>query len=80
MKTAISIPDDTFSRVTERAAELGMSRSEFFAKAAKQYLEQLDSMSVTSQIDRVLAEAGEDDSWTAAVDMGRRRLTGESDW
>jgi len=29
MKTAISVPDETFDQAERRAAELGMSRSEF---------------------------------------------------
>lgn len=80
MKTAISLPDATFERATRRAAELGMSRSEFFARAAEQYLRQLDDASLTAQIDAVL-DRGDDDSAGAAVAAGRRTLTAaESDW
>ena len=43
MKTAISLPDDTFDRASQRATELGMSRSEFFARAAQHYLDELDA-------------------------------------
>ncbi|WP_205687340.1 ribbon-helix-helix protein, CopG family [Cellulomonas endophytica] len=35
MKVAISVPDGTFERVVRRAADLGMNRSEFFARAAE---------------------------------------------
>lgn len=81
MKTAISLPDATFERATRRAAELGMSRSEFFARAAEQYLRQLDDASLTAQIDAVLDRGGDDDSAGAAVAAGRRTLTAaESDW
>lgn len=80
MKTAISVPDDTFDRASKRASELGMSRSEFFTRAAQQYLQQLDASSVTAQIDRALTVAGDDNSSTAAVHAGRRRLAQESDW
>jgi predicted DNA-binding protein len=84
MKTAISLPDETFERATQRAAELGMSRSEFFARAAEQYLRQLDDASLTAQIDQVLARAGDDDTASAAVAAGRKTLAGaasdESDW
>ena len=57
-----------------------MSRSEFFTKAAQQYLTQLDASSVTAQIDRALAVAGDDDSSSVAAAAGRRRLADESDW
>jgi metal-responsive CopG/Arc/MetJ family transcriptional regulator len=80
MKTAISVPDETFDRASKRAAELGMSRSEFFTRAARRYLEQLDAASMTKQIDRALALAGDDDTSGAAVQAGRRRLARESEW
>ena len=38
VKTAISVPDETFEQATRQAAELGISRSEFFARAARRYL------------------------------------------
>ena len=38
MKTAISLPDDTFERVDRAATQLGISRSEFFARAAEHWL------------------------------------------
>jgi hypothetical protein len=33
------VPDDTFDRATKQAAELGISRSEFFTRAARRYLD-----------------------------------------
>ena len=47
MKTAISVPDDTYVRASRRAKDLGMSRSEFFSRAAARYLDELDSRSLT---------------------------------
>jgi metal-responsive CopG/Arc/MetJ family transcriptional regulator len=80
MKTAISIPDDTFVKASEQAAALGMSRSEFFARAAERYLEQLDEQSLTRQIDAAVDLIGDDESSTAAVAAGRRRLSAGDDW
>ena len=82
MKTLISVPDDTFEKATRRAHDLGMSRSEFFARAAARYLDELDAESVTRQIDlAVAALAGDDDSAADAVAAGQR-LFGETsgDW
>ena len=79
VKTAISLPDDTYDQATRRAAELGISRSEFFARAARSYLNQLDAQSLTEQIDEALRNAG-DDSGTAAAAAGRRYLAGQDDW
>jgi metal-responsive CopG/Arc/MetJ family transcriptional regulator len=82
MKTAISLPDDTFDRASRRAAELGMSRSEFFATAARRYLDELDDESTTRQIDLALeASARPDESSEDAVEAGRRTLDGpDDDW
>jgi len=82
MKTAISVPDETFDKVSRRADELGMSRSEFFSRAAERYLTELDAESVTHQIDHTIASmGGVDNSASAAVAAGRRRLThGAGEW
>jgi hypothetical protein len=59
-----------------------MSRSEFFSRAATRYLDELDSESVTQQIDQALSASGEtDDSANDAVNVGRRLLAnGSDDW
>ncbi len=80
MKTAISLPDDTFEQATRQAAELGISRSEFFARAARRYLDELADESLTQQIDEALDAAGPDDSAAVAVAAGRDRLASEDDW
>jgi metal-responsive CopG/Arc/MetJ family transcriptional regulator len=74
MKTAISIPDETYAQAEDRAAQLGLSRSEFFTRAIRRYLEQLDAESVTDQIDAAIALLADDDSTAAAVYAGRRAL------
>ena len=79
MKTAISLPDATFERATEKSKELGISRSEFFARAAEVYLDELAGHSLTRQIDEALETAGTDESGPVAVNTGRRRLA-EDDW
>ncbi len=58
MKTAISVPDEVFRLVDERAASLGISRSEFYATAARKWLDELDGQSVTTQFNDVLARIG----------------------
>jgi metal-responsive CopG/Arc/MetJ family transcriptional regulator len=80
MKTAISVPDDTFAQVERGAKCLGVTRSEFYARAARFYLEHLEHQSLTSEIDAALEVIGEDDeSSTAAVSAGRRRLESADD-
>ena len=75
MRTAISVPDETFKRASRRARDLGVSRSEFFSRAAARYLDELDAESVTHQIDlTVAALAAQDHSAADAVVIGRRVL------
>jgi metal-responsive CopG/Arc/MetJ family transcriptional regulator len=80
MKTAISVPDDTFEQATRQAAELGISRSEFFARAARRYLDELASRSLTQQVNDALKAAGSDDSAAAAAGAGRDLLASGEDW
>jgi metal-responsive CopG/Arc/MetJ family transcriptional regulator len=80
MKTAISVPDDIFGQATEQAAELGISRSEFFTRAARRYLDELASRSLTEQVNDALQAAGSDDSAAAAATAGRKLLAAGDDW
>jgi hypothetical protein len=75
VKTAISLPDETFDRATQRASQLGLSRSEFFARAAQRYLDELDEESTTRQIDLALDNLPQrDESSEDAVSAGHRIL------
>ncbi len=57
-----------------------MSRSEFFATAAKHYLDELDAESVIGQIDAALEHLEpSDDSAQDAVSAGRHTLAGIDD-
>lgn len=76
MKTAISVPDETFSRVDAAARRLGMSRSEFFSRAAERWLASLDDDGTTAQIDAVLVSGAAADT-DAFVAEGARRLTSD---
>jgi metal-responsive CopG/Arc/MetJ family transcriptional regulator len=80
VKTAISLPDDTYAQATKRASELGISRSEFFARAARRYLDELASQSLTQQIDEALQATADDDSNAVAAAAGRSYLAGEDGW
>ena len=74
------MPDETFAQATRQAAELGISRSEFFARAARRYLDELASRSLTQEVNEALQAAGSDDSAAAAAQAGRRRLAAGDDW
>ncbi len=67
MKTAISLPDETFRRVERAAKLLGMSRSEFFARAAESWLAALEDDSTTEAINRAITAVPADHQFTDAA-------------
>jgi len=80
MKTAISVPDPTYSAVEARAEELGMSRSEFYTRGAELLLARTYAATVTARIDLVVEYVGDQDaSHAAAVAAGRTVLADGAD-
>ena len=55
VKTAISLPDDTFRRVEHAAKRLGVSRSEVFARAAERWLDALEDDGTTDAVNLAIA-------------------------
>ena len=53
MKTAISIPDEVFDAAEEMARRLGMSRSQLYVTALREYMEAHRSRGVTARLDQV---------------------------
>lgn len=80
VKTAISIPDDTFVRVEKQAAELGISRSEFFTRAARKYLAELEAESITARINAFLdAHPGVEGELADVLEYNRRWIAATDD-
>ena len=67
MKTAISLPDDTFRRVEDAARRMGVSRSEFFARAAERWLDALQDDGTTAEIDRAISGSKSDHEFADAA-------------
>jgi metal-responsive CopG/Arc/MetJ family transcriptional regulator len=55
MKTAVSIPDPVFNAAEELAAHLGVSRSQLYARALSEYLEDRLDRRVTERLNEVYA-------------------------
>lgn len=56
MKTAVSIPDDLFESAEALARRSGMSRSELYAKALREYLEKHGREGITERLDEIYGE------------------------
>ena len=59
MKTAVSIPDDTFERAERLARRNRRSRSEVYAAALDEYVARHAPDEVTDTMDRVCEETGD---------------------
>ncbi|MCG8468397.1 MAG: ribbon-helix-helix protein, CopG family [Gemmatimonadetes bacterium] len=60
MKTAISLPDDLFESADQLAEELGMSRSELYARAVEEFLAKHRDQDVTAKLNEVYGEESGD--------------------
>ncbi|MBW4544713.1 MAG: hypothetical protein KME25_09770 [Symplocastrum torsivum CPER-KK1] len=56
MKTAISIPDPLFEAAEQFAKRVGLSRSELYAVALREYLQAHKQDQLTKQLDAVYAD------------------------
>jgi hypothetical protein len=50
MKTAISIPDPLFARAEDCARQMGVSRSQFFAKAVEELVTRIERQAITDKL------------------------------
>lgn len=73
MKTAVSIPDETFEQVERLAKREQRSRSEVYSAALREYVARHAPDEITEAMNRVCDEVGsESDGFAAAA--GRRVL------
>ncbi|HOO45267.1 MAG TPA: hypothetical protein PLM29_03485 [Deltaproteobacteria bacterium] len=56
MKTAISIPDTVFEAAEKFANRVGVSRSQLYTKAVKEFLKEHQNESVTKKLNEVYSE------------------------
>ncbi len=78
MKTAISIPDEVFDAAEDMARRLGMSRSQFYATAVRDYLEAHRSRGVTARLDQIYENA--DSRLDLRVAEAQTVSLGEDEW
>lgn len=75
MKTAISIPDPLFQAAEEFAHAHGLSRSELYARAMGEYLDEHGEERITEQLNQVYGEPGEESSLEPELmEMQRRSV------
>lgn len=80
MKTAISIPDKVFEAAERTARRLGVSRSELYVNAIRDYLERHSDEQVTDQLNEVYSDSRADGELDPALLKTQSRSIGRADW
>lgn len=78
MKTAVSIPDETFQQVERLAARENRSRSEVYSAALREYVARHAPDEVTAAMNRVCDEMNGETNGFAAV--AARRVLERVEW
>jgi metal-responsive CopG/Arc/MetJ family transcriptional regulator len=78
MKTAISLPDDLFQLADDYASQHGVSRSELYANALREYIDVHRHDDLTNRINKAIE--GTDASLPADIERYNRRKLLEADW
>jgi hypothetical protein len=82
VKTAVSIPDGLFESAEGFARRQGMSRSELYASALREYLAEHRAEGITERLDAVYAGERADESHLDPI-LGRMQaesIPAEEDW
>jgi hypothetical protein len=74
MKTAISVPDEVFRQAEQAAKRLGVSRSELFTRAVREYLSVRRDSLVTASYDAAFAGGDDEDEQGFRREAARRAL------
>ncbi len=56
VKTAVSLPDDLYDRAEQAAQQLGVNRSQLYARALTKYLQDIGPDPVTDRLNELAAE------------------------
>lgn len=82
MKTAISLPDEASARFDRVAERHGLTRSEFYRRAAERYADELSDVDLTAQIDDAIDAVGQpgDEGAELRRTANRRVVDASDDW
>lgn len=78
MKTAVSIPDELFESAEGLARRLGMTRSELYAKALRDYLREHRGEGITERLDEVYG--AEESALNPVVAKLQERSLPDDEW
>ena len=80
MKTAISIPDEIFHEAEQVAKRRGLSRSELYTNAVKQYVQDERFLGVRERLDAVYGNNSKLSELDEAVRQAQERILTDETW
>lgn len=80
MKTAISIPDKIFEAAERAAEKLGMSRSELYVNAVREYVERYGREDVTEKLNAVYSTSVVDSKLDSALSQMQSDSLSRDSW
>ncbi|CAK0776682.1 conserved hypothetical protein [Gammaproteobacteria bacterium] len=78
MKVAISLPDPLFTAAEELADQLHVSRSQLYAQALSEYLNQRHKVAITQKLNAIYGQEAE--GVEAAVMKAQFQMLGRETW
>ena len=78
MKTAISIPDEVFEAADRTAKKLGLSRSELYATAVREYVKRCQTENITSRLNEVYSS--NDSHLDHSIQNAQTKVVAKEDW
>ena len=70
MKTAVSVPDELFERADRLARTAGLSRSEVYSRALREYVARHSADQITDALNHVVSGVGDDMTFVRAAARG----------
>ncbi len=80
MKTAISIPDEVYSAAERAAKALGVSRSELYTNAIREFVARYGRDDITKKLNEVYTDTEANSGLDAALDSMQRHSVFNEDW
>jgi metal-responsive CopG/Arc/MetJ family transcriptional regulator len=82
MKTAVSLPDELYEQAEKTAEEMGIPRSQLFARALEQFIERHGRENITEQLNKVYSETASEEfeDISDAGLLSLRDLTRNDSW
>ncbi len=80
MKTAISIPDEVFSAAERAAKALGVSRSELYTNAVREFVARYGRENITRKLNDVYLEKDEASELDSTLQAMQEKSLQHEDW